>query len=83
MAILKIMLKDATGQPMSGQSVKATGCDTLQTNALGMTQFLLGGDASVAIDINGAQVWTGNAELLAREEVFTKTAAGFVRAAAN
>ena len=83
MALLKIKLMDAAGQPMSGQSVKTSGCDTLQTNALGMTQFLLSGDASVAIEINGAQVWTGNAELLLREEVFTQTAKGFVRAAAN
>lgn len=81
MPILKIRLTNATGQPLPGQSVKASGCETLQTSALGMVQFLLGGDASVSIDINGAQVWTGNAELLSREEVFTQTAAGFVRAA--
>lgn len=83
MSILKIKLMDATGQPMSGQSVKASGCETLQTNALGMAQFLHDGPASLAIEINGAQVWTGNTELLAREEVFTQTATGFVRAAAN
>ena len=41
------------------------------------------GDASQAIDINGKQVWTGKPELLAREEVFTHTEAGVVRAAAN
>ena len=81
MPILKIRLTNATGQPLPGQSVKASGCETLQTNALGMVQFLLGSDANLAIDINGAQVWTGNTELLSREEVFTQTAAGFVRAA--
>jgi hypothetical protein len=80
MAILRIKLVSATGQPMSGQSVKATGCDALQTNTEGLVQFLLGGDPALEIEINGSVTWAGSRSDLSRDEVLTQTASGFVRA---
>lgn len=80
MPILRIKLVSTAGQPMSGQSVKVSGCDTLQTNAEGMAQFLLGGDVDLEIEINTAVVWAGSQAQLSRDEVFTATASGFVRA---
>jgi hypothetical protein len=79
MAILRVKLVSAAGQPVSGQAVKVSGCDLLQTNAEGMAQFLLDGDADLEIEINGAMTWAGSPSGLSRDEVFTQTASGFVR----
>lgn len=79
MAILRIKLIGTAGQPMPGQSVKATGCDALHTNTEGMVQFLLDGDPALEIEINGSTTWAGSRSQLSRDEVFTQTASGFVR----
>lgn len=79
MAILRIKLVSADGQPMSGQSVKVSDCDTLQTNAEGMAQFLLGAGVDLDIEVNAAVIWTGSRAQLSRDEVFTATASGFER----
>lgn len=80
MAILKIKATDAAGQPIAGQAVKVTGCGELQTGAGGVAQFLVEDDALLEIEINGVLSWAGSASTLGREEVFNKTATGFVRA---
>lgn len=80
MAILRVKLISAAGQPMPGQSVKVTGCEALQTNTEGSVQFLLGADPAVEIEINGLVSWAGSPSELSRDEVFTQTVSGFVRA---
>ena len=83
MAILRVKLTSAAGQPLSGQSVKVSGCDVLQTNTEGMVQFLLAGEPALEIEINGSVDWSGSPSELSRDEVFTQTTSGFVRAAGN
>ena len=81
MAIVKIYLVDAAGQPLADQTVKVTGCGALETNTEGRTQFLLEANASVDIEINGAKAWSGNSDQLTRDEKFQQSPSGFVRAA--
>lgn len=82
MAILKISVLDGAGQAMPGQLVKVTGCDSLQTNGQGLSQFLLDDGRVLEIEIGGVPVWTGNASELARDERFQQSGAGFSRLAA-
>ena len=79
MGILKIKVVDAAGAPLAGQTVKVSGIDALQTNAQGMTQFLITDVAEFDIAIGGASCWAGNSAQLAREEVFEHSADGFKR----
>ena len=41
MGILKVKVVDASGADLAGQTVKLRGIDALQSNAQGMTQFLI------------------------------------------
>ena len=79
MPILKIKVVDASGLALAGQSVGVSGNGQLQSNADGMTQFLLGAAAPVDIEINGLLAWSGSSDQLAKEEVFQKNAGGFGR----
>jgi hypothetical protein len=70
MPIIKIQVLDGSDQPLAA-SVQVTGCGELSTNAQGLVQVLLGGDASDAeIQINGAKVWSGPQTTLKPMEVF-------------
>lgn len=64
---------------MSDQSVKVAHGDPLLTNAEGQVQFLTDASAMTVIEINGAQVWSGVAGSLQKEELFSQTSLGFVR----
>ena len=79
MTLLKIKVIDASGAALAAQSVKVSGSDALQTNANGMTQFLLGDEAALDIAINSKSCWSGAISALAKEEVFQQSAAGFTR----
>ena len=79
MAILKVKLVNASDQPLSGQTVKVTGCGELQTNAEGIAQFLMGAEVSLDIHVNGALSWSGKPAELAREELFKQNGSAFVR----
>ena len=79
MALLKIKVTDAAGAVLAGQSVKVSGSDALQTNAQGLTQFLLGDETALEIAINGQPCWSGATSALAKDEVFKQSAKGFTR----
>ncbi len=79
MPVIKIKVCDSSGAPMAAQSVKVTGCEDLLSNDDGMTQFLLLGDASVEIAINGGAVWSGAMADLNKDETFTQSGATFTR----
>ena len=81
MPILRIKLTGAAGQALAGQTVKVSGAGSLQTNDLGIAQFLLEGGVPLEIDINDAVAWSGSSADLAREEHFQQGAGGFVRVA--
>lgn len=79
MAILRIKVTDAAGVALAAQTVKVTGADALQTNAEGMTQFLIDSDVALDIEINGKSCWAGNSAQLAKDEQFKAAGAGFAR----
>ena len=79
MSILKIKLIGVGDEPLSGQTVKVSGCGELRTNAEGIAQFLVSADGSIDIEINGAVSWSGNPAELVREERFKQTGTAFVR----
>ena len=79
MGMLKIKVVDAAGAPLLGQTVKVTGAGALQTNAEGMTQFLIDNDVPIDIEINGKSCWAGSSTQLSREEQFKAAGASFAR----
>ena len=83
MTILKIKVVDASGADLAGQAVKVSGVDVLQTNSQGMAQFLLGEETPLDIAINGQSCWSGDTSVLARQEVFQQSSAGFTRVAGH
>jgi hypothetical protein len=83
MAILKIKLIDASGAALVNQTVKVSDAGVLQTNADGVTQFLLGDGGVIEIEIAGLSCWTGDSSKLSKEEVFQQSSSGFVRVAGH
>lgn len=81
MAILKIKVLTASGADVAGVTVKVSGIDSLQTNAQGMTQFLIEDADAFDISIAAQTVWSGPTSALARQEVFQQSGAGFARVA--
>ena len=79
MPMLKIKVCNADGGAMHGLEVKVTGCGQLLTDAEGRAQFLTESNTLVAIEINGADAWSGPADSLNREEIFLQSASGFTR----
>lgn len=79
MPVIKIKVCDDSGAPITGQSVKVTGCEELISNDEGMTQFLLLGDAPVDIAIQGVAAWSGAVSDLNKEETFIQSGATFTR----
>ena len=79
MAILKVKVVDAAGSDLAGQAVKVSGIDALQTNAQGMTQFLITDVSMLDIAINGESCWSGDITALAKLETFQQSGLGFVR----
>ena len=77
--VLKIDGQDAAGQPMAGQSVRVTGCDTGTTAASGRVMFLLGDEAKTTITIGTSVAWSGSADELKAPEVFASNGSGFTR----
>lgn len=78
MGILKIKLVDAGGADLAGQAVKVSGIDALQSNAQGMTQFLITDEATLDIAINGVACWSGDVAALAKLETFQQSGPSFV-----
>jgi hypothetical protein len=79
MPIVKIKVCDPTGGGLAAQTVKLSGVGELQTNAMGLAQFLTDGAAHCVLEINGAQVWAGPSDALKKEEFFTQGSSGYVR----
>ncbi len=79
MPILRIKLVDASGAALAGQTIKISNSEDFQSNADGLAQFLLGDPELLTIHINGKSAWTGQSSLLAKEEKFQQSAAGFDR----
>lgn len=79
MPVIKIRVCDSSGAPMAGQPVTVTGCEELLSNDDGMTQFLLIGDAPVAIAIKGGAVWSGAMADLKKQETFSQSGDSFTR----
>ncbi len=83
MGILKVKVVDASGADLAGQTVKLRGIDALQSNAQGMTQFLIEDAAASEITINGNSCWSGATSDLAKQEVFQQSGDAFVRVGAH
>ena len=79
MAILRVKLLDASGQALTGLTVKVSGCGALQANDVGAAQFLVESGAAISIEINDSVVWTGSSADLSREESFQQINGGFTR----
>lgn len=79
MPLIKIMVCDASSQPLAGLDVVLSKCGALKSNAQGLVQFLAGEPVASELTIGGVVVWAGSLAELTRNEVFMQSASGFTR----
>ncbi|MDO5290814.1 MAG: hypothetical protein Q4F13_14455 [Pseudomonadota bacterium] len=73
---VRVEFLDASGQGVGGVTVKATGCNELQTAPTGQAFFLVE-EENFSITANGAQVYQGTLSALPEKLVFTQDGSGW------